>query len=39
MSAGMNDFLTKPIDSKRLRDTLAHYIGQRRQNGPLHRTG
>jgi CheY-like chemotaxis protein len=32
LSAGMNDFLTKPIDAHRLRDTLTRVL-QRRQPG------
>ena len=29
LAAGMNDFLTKPIDAPRLRDTLVRLIGKR----------
>ena len=32
LAAGMNDFLTKPIDARRLRRTLARYL---RRAGPL----
>jgi len=30
LDAGMNDFLTKPIDAQRLRDALAKWVGARR---------
>jgi PAS domain S-box-containing protein len=32
MRAGMNDFLTKPIDASRLRATLARLVGARRRD-------
>jgi CheY-like chemotaxis protein len=28
MAAGMNDFLTKPIDAERLRQTLIHVLAE-----------
>jgi len=31
LAAGMNDFLTKPIDAQRLRDTLVRTVAGRRQ--------
>jgi PAS domain S-box-containing protein len=35
-ASGMNDFLTKPIDAPKFRDTLAQHVGRRRGVG---RTG
>ncbi|WP_396269160.1 PAS domain S-box protein [Ideonella sp.] len=34
LAAGMNDFLTKPIDSQRLRHTLVRLLAHRGEGGP-----
>ncbi|CAN5346496.1 hypothetical protein BH11PSE9_BH11PSE9_29820 [soil metagenome] len=34
MQSGMNDFLTKPIDSPHLREALAKHVTRRGQTGP-----
>ena len=34
LAAGMTDFLTKPIDADRLRETLARALGERAPGGP-----
>ena len=33
MASGMNEFLTKPIDALKLKEALAHAIGQKGREG------